>query len=133
MDIHETISVLTFNNSRAFNEEFREAIYTAVSFLKQMSEKPPLDAMVSSIRYYTNSMEKWGFYTHVPSKKMLNSMTIGELLELAKSGALERDVFSSITSSRHRRLDEGYVLCIYDTLIQNGYATRDELYWRGRA
>ena len=126
MDIKETIRTLECYNSSSLNEKLSSAIQSAVSMLKKICEKPAVSETVSKIEYFATAKHKWGFYRHVPSGKTLLWMSIGELVELAKNGGLANDKFESNSSSVQRRLDIGYVYCIVDMLVSNGYMTRDE-------
>ena len=127
MEINAAISLLERMPTRILNAAYESAIRFAVGFMKEHCDKPSLDAYVFQIRYYRPYRKNWEYYRHVPTGETLGHMKIGTLVELAKSGALDKDKFASITSGYERRLDSSYVVAIKRMLLENGYVTREDL------
>ena len=127
MDIYDAIRVLEEYNTYALSDRFRNAIYIAVGELKKTCEKPSLDDRVFSIRYFNDGIKKWGYRYHEGRGDSIEMMPIRELVELAKSGALEKDKFTSVYSDKLRKLEGEYVRQIKRMLVKNGYVTEEEV------
>ena len=131
-EIYKHIANLKDLDSFIFSDEVRASIRYAIEYLAQTAPKPYITELVTEIRYATPSKSDWKWFTHVPTKKHIGDMTIEEVVNLVRTGALDLDKFENMTSVRQRRLDSNIVYSIKYMLYHNGYITREELWkeWR---
>lgn len=131
-EIYKHIANLKDLDSSIFSDEVRASIRYAVEYLAQTAPKPYVTEPITNIRYATPYKSDWKWFTHVPTKKHIEDMTIEEVVGLVRTGALDLDKFESITSVRQRRLDSNIAFGIKAMLYNNGYITREELWkeWR---
>ena len=108
------------------SNDLSKALRFAIEFLKQHSDIPSLDDETYRIKYFRGYRDDWKWIYHIPTHTCLDSMRIGDLVDLVKTGKLETDRFSKNYDSKGRKLDDYYVETIKYMLFMNGYITEEE-------